>query len=121
VTAIAAAGKAVSDIEAALSDELRDFAAHPATAAEVEKARTQILAGIIHSREDPGDRAVTIAETAAVEGDPDVVNQEVRDLQRVTVADVNRAARKYLADAPTVTIRYSAAPPSPGAPASGGK
>ena len=53
---------------------------------------------VIRERETIDGRASAIGYALRVDGDPNAVNTELAKLQAVTAADIQRVARKYLAD-----------------------
>ncbi len=66
------------------------------TEAELEKAKNQMLRGVVTSLLTDASKASLIGEAAAIEGDPERVNRAIDDIRKVTVEDVARVAREYL-------------------------
>jgi zinc protease len=104
--AIAASGKSVSDVGAALLAEVTRLAASPPTAAELAKVETQIVTSAFVSRQTPLGLASAIGDAAVLEGNAARVNTDLEDLQRVSAADVQRVLRRYVLGARKVTIEY---------------
>ncbi|HEX4235648.1 MAG TPA: pitrilysin family protein [Caldimonas sp.] len=104
--AIAAGGKSVSDVGAALLAEVTRLAATAPSAAELAKVKTQIVTSAFVSRQTPLGLASAIADAAVLEGNTARVNTDLEDLQRVSAGDVQRVLRRYVLGAHKVTIEY---------------
>ena len=98
LTAIVAAGKKPEDAEAALRAEIKKLQDVPVTAAELEKAKNQIITSQLRQRETNNGKANALGQAAVLLGDPNRVNTELEQLQAVTAADVQRVAKKYFTD-----------------------
>lgn len=109
--AIAAGGKDVAASEAGLKREIARLRDAPVGAAELAEAKNQILTGAIKGRETPDGKASTLAAAVIVDGDPRAADRQLAAISRVTAADVQRVARKYLGDAQSATLRYLPAKP----------
>ncbi|TCP66816.1 pitrilysin family protein [Sphingomonas sp. PP-CE-1G-424] len=106
VYAILAGGKTVEAGEAALKREIARFRDAPVTAAELAEAKNEILTGSILSRETAEGKASTLAAAVLIDGDPAAADKQLAAISRVTAADIQRVARKYLAENQSATIRY---------------
>lgn len=106
VGAIMSNGKTLAEGEAALLAEVKRLRDAPPSAAELSEAKNELLAGALRERETIEGRASAIGYALIVDGDPNAVNTELAELQAVTAADVQRVARKYLAEDRRMTIRY---------------
>jgi zinc protease len=122
--AIAAGGKDVAVVEAALLKELARVRDAEVSAAELEEAKTELLASALRERETADGLAQALGQAIILTGDARNADRELAQLQAVTAADVRRVARKYLADDQRVVIRYldesqrpAGAPPEPAPPA----
>jgi len=104
--AIAAGGKSLGEVGAALLAEVTRLASVPPSAAELAKIKTQLVTAALVSRQTPLGLASAIAEAAVLEGDAARVNTELDDLQRVSAADVQRVMRRYVVASRKVTIDY---------------
>jgi zinc protease len=98
LTAIVAAGKKPEEAEAALKAEIKKLQDMPVTAAELEKAKNQIITSQLRQRETNNGKANALGQAAVLLGDPNRVNTDLDKLQAVTAADVQRVARKYFTD-----------------------
>ncbi|HEX3918621.1 MAG TPA: pitrilysin family protein [Caulobacteraceae bacterium] len=106
VGAIVAAGHTPEEAEAELRAQVGALRDTPVSAAELETARTQLLTAEIRQRETIDGRANELAAAQVIEGDAAKANTDIDALERVTAADVQRVARKYLPDNLRVVIRY---------------
>jgi zinc protease len=125
VGAIMADGKTPQQGEQALLAEVRKLRDEPVGAAELDKAKTVLIAQDLRQREPVYGRGYAFGYAYYVEGSVAKVNDDLKEIQAVTAADVQRVARKYLPDDTRVTINYvsekerpaaSAAQPTPSQP-----
>ncbi len=116
--AILAEGKKPEDGEKSLLAELRKIQDAPVTAAELDKAKNQLVTGALQSRETNDGKASELANAAVMLRDPARVNTEIDRLQAVTAADVQRVMKKYFTDNNRVVIYYL---PESMRPAAGGQ
>ncbi|GAA4007897.1 pitrilysin family protein [Sphingomonas swuensis] len=116
--AILAGGRTVAEVEAVLRRELMRLASEPVSAAELAEARNELLTGALKDRETVEGKAELLANGVLLEGDPRASDKRLAALAKVTAADVQRVARRYLDLNGAVTIRYL--PAAEGATASGG-
>jgi zinc protease len=98
LTAIVATGKKPEEVEAALRAEIKKLQDAPVSAAELEKAKNQVIAGQLRQRETVLGKSQALGNAAVLLGDPKKVNTELDELQAVTAADVQRVAKKYFTD-----------------------
>ena len=98
MTAIVAAGKKPEDAEAALRAEIKKLQDTPVSAAELEKAKNQIITSQLRQRETNNGKAGALGQAAVLLGDPNRVNTDLDKLQAVSAADVQRVANKYFTD-----------------------
>jgi predicted Zn-dependent peptidase len=93
---IAAPGKTVEALEAAIYAEIDKVKNGPIAEWEIEKARSNAKRAVVTSLTNSLQRAIQLAEFAASYGDPGLINQRVERIAKVTAADVQRVARTYL-------------------------
>ena len=98
LTAIVAAGKKPEDAESALLAEIKKLQDTPVSAAELEKAKNQIITSQLRQRETNNGKANALGQAAVLQGDPNRVNTALAKLEAVTAADVQRVAKKYFTD-----------------------
>jgi zinc protease len=124
LTAIVAAGKKPEDAEAALRAEIKKLQDVPVSAAELEKAKNQIITSQLRQRETNLGKSQSLGGATVLLGDPNRVNTELEHLQAVTAADVQRVAKKYFTDQNRYVFFYlpeSMRPaPAPGSQTKGG-
>ncbi|PZO05579.1 MAG: hypothetical protein DCF29_07890 [Alphaproteobacteria bacterium] len=106
VSATVAQGKSIADVEAALNAELARVRDEPISAAELAEAKTEIVAGELRQRETSSGRAFILGRALVDEGDPRAPDANLVAIQAVTVADVQRVARRYLNEQARVSVRY---------------
>src|SRR5258706_1293280 len=117
LTAIVAAGKKPEDAEAALRAEIKRLQDTPVPAAELEKAKNQIITSDLRQTETNLGKAQTLGQAAVLLGDPNRVNTDLEKLEAVTPADIQRVAKKYFTDQNRLVLYYlpeSQRPPSTG-------
>ena len=105
-TAVAAGGKPLAKLKAALLDEVRRLAERPIAPADLDKVRTQLLTDALLSRQTPEGLASALAEAAVLEGGAQRVNAGLVALQKVTAVQVQQVLRRYVLEAHSVTIQY---------------
>jgi zinc protease len=98
LTAIVAAGKKPEEAEAALRAEIKKLQDAPVSAAELEKAKNQVITSELRQRETNNGKAQALGQAAVLLDDPNRVNTDLVRLQAVTAADVQRVAKKYFGD-----------------------
>ena len=105
-TATMASGKTPEMGEKSLLAELKKIQNQPVSAKELEKAKNSLVAGNLRGLETNRGKAFAIGSGVIYENNPNYVNKEIEELQAVTVADVQRVMRQYLADNNRVVIYY---------------
>jgi zinc protease len=98
IIAFVANGKKPEDVESSLRAEIKKLQDAPVSAAELEKAKNQLVTSNLRSRETNLGKSQSLGRAAVLLGDPNRVNTELDRLQAVTAADVQRVARKYFTD-----------------------
>jgi zinc protease len=104
--AILAGGKAMPEVEAALRLELQRVVAQPVTTTELAEARNELLTSALKERETVEGKGNLLSNGVIIEGDPRAADRRLAALAKVTPADIQRVARKYLDLNTAVTIRY---------------
>jgi zinc protease len=106
VIAFVANGKKPEDVESSLRAEIKKLQDAPVSAAELEKAKNQLVTGNLRSRETNLGKSQSLGRAAVLLGDPNRVNTELDRLQAVTAADVQRVAKKYFTDENAYVFYY---------------
>lgn len=105
-TAIVAQGKEIGDVERAMNGVFDRIRNEPITEAELQEARTELIAADLRQRETANGRAFMLGRAIVSENDPTAPDRRIAALQSVTIADVLRVAQRYLIDNARVNIRY---------------
>ncbi len=106
VGAVAAQGHTPDELVTALRAQVAALRDAPVSAAELDVAKTQLVTGEVRNRETIDGRANELGSTQIIEGDAARANTDIDDLEKVTAADVQRVAQKYLPDDRRMVIRY---------------
>ena len=96
VGATVAPSKTPEALEAALLAEIERVKAGPIETWEIEKARNNAKQQVVSGLTSSLQRGTLLAEYAAVFNDTGRVNQRAERIMKVTAADVQRVAAKYL-------------------------
>ncbi|RZJ91052.1 MAG: insulinase family protein, partial [Brevundimonas sp.] len=107
--AIMAQGHTAEEGVAALNEEIAKLRDAPVTAEELSEAKNELVADALRSRETVDDRATALGFALINTGSAAAADDEVAQIQAVTVADVQRVARKYLTPQRQSTITFLAA------------
>jgi predicted Zn-dependent peptidase len=105
----------VADVEAAIAAELDRVKTGPITDAELEKARSTAERGFVNVMGSTLGRAVYLSQDAIFYNQPDRFTHDAERIAKVTAADVQRVAAKYL-----VPTNRTVVVTTPKAPARGG-
>jgi zinc protease len=103
--AVLAGGKKAEDAEKSLLAEIKKLQDTPVSAAELEKAKNQLITEQLREREASNGKALALGE-AALLGDPNRVNTDLARLQAVTAADVQRVMKKYFTEQNRLVLYY---------------
>jgi predicted Zn-dependent peptidase len=123
VEAVAAPGKPVADVEAAMFAEVEKVKTGAIQDWELEKARNAAKRSLVGAIRNSLQRATLLARYAVFYNDPGVINTRYERIAAITAADVQRVARQYLVPANrtvVITTPKAAPPGAPGAAAPGG-
>jgi zinc protease len=103
---VLASDKKPEDVERALLAEIKKIQDAPVTAAELNKAKNQLITNELRQRETSNGKALALGQSAVLLGDPNRVNTDLRKLQAVTAADVQRVMKKYFTANNRLVIYY---------------
>jgi len=106
VGAILSEGKKPEDAEKSLLAEIKKLQDAPVPAAELEKAKNQLITSQLRERETSNGKALALGEAAVLLGDPARVNTDLARLQAVTAADIQRVMKKYFTDENRLVLYY---------------
>ena len=88
-------------VEQALDEELAGFIANGPTAEELERVKTQAIAGFVRSAERIGGfggKSDLLARAQVFEGNPDAYRARLDLVQKATAKDLQDASRRWLSD-----------------------
>ena len=103
---VLASGKKPEDVEQALLAEIKKVQDAPVSAAELDKAKNQLVTNELRQRETSNGKALALGSATVLLGDPNRVNTDLTKLQAVTAADVQRVMKKYFTTANRLVIYY---------------
>jgi zinc protease len=103
---VVAGGKKPEEAERALLAEIKKLQDAPPGAAELDKAKNQLVTDELRERETSNGKAIALGASAVLLGDPNRVNTDLARLQAVTAADVQRVLKKYFAPGNRLVIHY---------------
>ena len=104
--AVLSEGKKAADAEKSLLAEIKKLQDTPVAAAELEKAKNQLITQQLRQRETSNGKALALGEAAVLFGDPARVNTDLARLQAVTAADIQRVMKKYFTDTNRFVLHY---------------
>lgn len=97
--AIVNGGVDPAECERDLEGEVERLKLEPISEAELEKAKTQLIAGLTIGRQTAQEKASAVGNAAVILDDPHLVNDELPRFQAVTAEDVTRVAATYFTEA----------------------
>lgn len=106
VRAILASGKKPDDAEKALYDVIERMQKESVSAAELEKAKNQLVTAKVLEFETNNGKAEALGFAAVILGDPNRVNTDIERLRNVTAADVQRVMKKYFVKDNRLVLYY---------------
>lgn len=105
-TVILARGAKVEDADAALTAEIARLRDQPVPEAELELVKTRMLADALRERETASGRSGALGFGIGSAGDPAWSDRMLARVRTLTPADLQRVARRYLAEDRRVDIHY---------------
>ncbi len=112
VLAIMNQGKTPEEGEKAIEEVLERLKSAPLDARELEKAKNQVIAAYVLRRQGVQAKAQALGHYAVLGKDVNLINTELDRYLRVTLADLQRVARKYFVPQQR-TVMVIEASPSP--------
>jgi zinc protease len=114
VSATVAPGKKPEDVEAALLEEVEKLKSGPIADWEMEKAHNNAIRSQAAALTSTLQRAIQLGEYALFYDNPGLVNSRADRYQKVTAADVQRVAKKYLTAENRSVVITTPKPAAPG-------
>jgi len=96
LSATAAPGKNLTEIEQALNQALIDLRDKGVTAEELNRAKTDLRASVALQNRDVTNQAMQLGNDQTIAGDYRYTDRYLAAVNQVTTADVQQVARKYL-------------------------
>lgn len=106
VLTILSEGKTPDEGLAALKAEIGKLRDAPVTAAELDKAKNELLTAKLEDRETAFGRASEIADSVIRFGDPAAGDKLLAGIQKTSAADIQRLAKALFDDNKSVSIKY---------------
>lgn len=103
---IMSGGHTAQEGEAAILNEIARFRDESVTSAELEEAKTELIAGLLRGRETVDAQAFDLGYALMMTNDASTADTEVARIQAVTAEDIQRVARQYLSPEHRIVIRY---------------
>ena len=119
VSAQVAPGKNPADVEAALLDEIEKVKNGPIHDWEIEKAHNNGVRQQAAALTSTLQRAIQLGEYALFYDNPNMVNTRAQNYMKITAADVQRVAKKYLTKENRSVVTTMPPKPGTGAPKGG--
>jgi zinc protease len=105
ISSIVEVGKSLPKLEAAIETEIKLVQTKGVTPAEISRAKAQLRAGYLLSNRDINSQARQLGNDQTTTGDYQFTDKYLAGVERVTAADVQRVAKKYL-QAKLKTVGY---------------
>lgn len=96
ISGIVEVGKSLPKLEAAVDQEIKLIQTTTATPIEVARAKAQLRAGYLLGNRDINSQARQLGNDQTTTGNYQFTDQYLAGVERVTAADVQRVAKKYL-------------------------
>jgi len=106
LTAVLSEGKKVEGVEKAMLAEITKLQEAQVSAAELDKAKNQIITNQLRQRETSNGKALALGEAAVLLGAVERVNTDLNRLQAITAADIQRVMKKYFTDTNRLVLYY---------------
>jgi zinc protease len=94
--------------EKALLAEIKRMQDQQVSPAELLKAKNQIVTEQLRELQTNDGKAHALGNAAVLLGDPNRINTDIKELEAVTAADVQRVTQKYMTEKNRVVIYYQA-------------
>ncbi len=88
-------GKTLAQAEAGLWRQLEALKTTPPTAAELQRVRAQVIAGLVYERDSISSQASTIGQLESVGLSWKLMDEDLAAIEAVTPDDIQQAARTY--------------------------
>ena len=99
-----AAGKTLGDLEKIVRDSFAEFEARGATDDDLERAKMNLVSGMIFGLESVSGKVSSLAHYETLMGDPSYTSVDVARYQNVTKEDVMRVYNQYIKESHAVVM-----------------
>ncbi len=106
VYAIASMDADINEVETILKEEIQKIIDQGVTEKELQKAKNNTETEFAFANKNVLDKAEALAEYLSYYGDPELINSEIDKFLNVTIDDIKKVAKKYLATDKNVTLIY---------------
>ncbi len=96
ISAVLEPGKSLPKVEAAIAKQIKLLQTSGVTPAEISRAKAQLKSGYLLGNRDIGAQAHQLGSDQTTTGDYQFTDKYLAGVERVTPADVQRVAKKYL-------------------------
>ena len=120
LVATPAPGVALGDLEQAVIEELNAMKSDPPTAEELDRIKTEVIAGQVYEQDSPAQQAILIGSLEAVNLSWRLKEEYVDELAKVSAEQVTAAMSKYLVPDHMTVGHLLPKQPAPTAPAASG-
>ena len=100
-------GISIQDAEGEINSVFEEMVANPIHVSELEKVKNQAYSTLEFGEMEVMNRAMNLA-FSALSGDANLVNEESKKIESVTVEDIQRAAREVLREENSSVLYYKA-------------
>jgi len=104
--ALANQGKSLESLEASIMEEVERLKTEPSGEKEFQKLQNQLESGFISSNSSMSGIAESLADYHTYYGDASLINTEIERYRKLTPADLQRVAKKYLTTDNLVVLEY---------------
>jgi len=103
---IAAPGKGLEDVEKAIDAEIARIVRDGVTDAELTKAKNITESNLIDGQSGVYQKALNLSNAYRFDGSTEAINNELAKYAKVTKADIQRVAKKYLDTKQRIVLTY---------------
>jgi len=104
--AIANQGVELDQVEASILAEVERLKTEPIGEREFQKLQNQLESGFVSSNSNMSGIAESLADYHTYYGDANLINTEINRYRKITAADLQRVANKYLTKDNLVKLKY---------------
>jgi zinc protease len=99
-------GKSSEQTEKEMMEEIQKIVDKGVSDEELNKVKTSTWVGLIHARETATNLAALVGEEQVFGGDANRANEAWKQIEKLTTADIQNVAKKYLKASASTTVVY---------------